>query len=581
MTRSPLPHADPLLVADTVAALPARLRAKLDDAVALAADWDVDGDVVRLPGGAEVTLAPQDGVLRAAEQVRCGCLLAPACLHRASVLAAAPVAEDVPAGEPAAEPAAEPAPEPGTAEGGKAEPAAGASAVGASDGWRAAEQRAATVVATAAGRILDAGLPGAGAAVQSDLLRAVHHARVEGLHRLAAAATRVVTAVRAGRDEDPAFRLRDLTGDLLDVLETAHLIATGRGDPAAWRGTARTEYAPVGSLRLTGLCLEPVLTDSGYAGVVVWLVDPSGGLWSVPDVRPGGPERISSAAHGPVAVGETGLTHRALSRSGMVVSGATANADGRLGAGKGVRAVSAPGTVWSQPPLRPLFGTGRAGPLMLLDLTLCGAVRNDLIAIDVAGTPLRLTVPRIGGTTAFRENLRLLAEVPGLRLLAVGRPSPDRPGAVELLAVGGEDVALPATLGGHADLGLDRLSPAWLRPSGPAPPLPDLTAAPDPLDAFTRRHERVVSGGRLTLTVPGSLAAVGAETAALRQADLRAGAKLLTDLVTVAQPGERDVFGRLVAADSDALARQWLAAGVYLRSFREQLRVGREGRRPA
>lgn len=371
------------MVADTIAALPARLRTKLDAAVAQAATWLIDGHEVRLPGDTVVTLTPADGVLRDPEQVRCGCLLAPACLHRAAVLAAAPVAEQATRGQttmPAPTTQGPKAPQitPDAHEPVRAHDDTAPDDTGehGSDAWRASEQRAATAVATAAGWLLDAGLPGAGAAVQADLLRALHHARIQGLHRLAAAATRVVTAVRAGRDDDPSFRLHDLCGDLLEVLETAHVIRTGRGDPAAWRGQARTQYAAVGGLRLTGLCLEPVISDAGYAGVVVWLVDLDGRFWSVSDVRPGNADRVRSSAQGPVAVGETGLSHSQLSRAGMVLAGATANLEGRLGAGKNVRAVSARGTPWSDPPLRSLFAAANPGPLALLELTICGSTHT-------------------------------------------------------------------------------------------------------------------------------------------------------------------------------------------------------------
>jgi hypothetical protein len=46
---STLPAADPLLVAETIAALPARLRAKLDGLVAGSDQWQLTGRIVRLP----------------------------------------------------------------------------------------------------------------------------------------------------------------------------------------------------------------------------------------------------------------------------------------------------------------------------------------------------------------------------------------------------------------------------------------------------------------------------------------------------------------------------------------------------
>lgn len=54
-------------------------------------------------------------------------------------------------------------------------------------------------------------------------------------------------------------------------------------------------------------------------------------------------------------MGDTALTHRDLARAGLVVSGATVSADGRLGAGRGVRAAAAAGADWTAEPLAALW----------------------------------------------------------------------------------------------------------------------------------------------------------------------------------------------------------------------------------
>jgi hypothetical protein len=578
VVTSLLPVVEPMLVAETVDGLPGRLRAKLEAAAAASAgwglvEWMVDdvpagGLLVRLPGGVEVRLTPEDGVLRRADQVTCACLLAPSCLHRAAVLTAAPLAQDEDEDEPSTEPAAQPM--------SMASPPAEPSP------WRPAELAAAESVRLAAARVLDSGLAGAGAAVQSDLLRAVHIARLAGLHRLAAAATRLVTGIRANRSGDASFSLDGLTEDLLEVLELAHAV-NGRWDDAPyWRGRARSEYTPVGGLRLTGLCLEPVLSTAGYAGVVVWLIDADGRTWSVSDVKPGGPERIAMSAGAVVAFGEAGLTHRRLSRAGMTLSGATANPDGRLGAGAKVRAVSAAGTAWTAAPLNTRFGplpavasmsaSSPSGPsahrttsLLLLDLTICAATPDAVLAIDSAGRGVRLEAPTSAQNNTFRDNLRLLGAAPGLRLFAVGRRSTRSAATVELLAVGGGDLHLPLAFGGHADLGIDRLSAAFLTPSIVPPIFPELPETPDPLLILRRRLRRVVTGGRRTVSAPGVQAQLRADVAALRRAHLRTGADLLAGLLASAQAGERDLFGRLVLDDPAALSRAWLTAGIYAR----------------
>lgn len=583
-----LPAADPLLVAETVAALPSRLQGRLDAAVAAAATWHIEACRVVLPGDVEVVLLPQDGVLRRAEQVGCACLLTPTCLHRAAVLAAAPVAGPegaiaAPADQELAAPAQQGA---GTAQqetgvrvrarSARAAEAAAKDQVPASaaveDGasWTTAEQEAARAVRLAASRLLEAGAPAAGAAVQAELLLALHRARLVGLHRLAGAATRVVTEVRALRGDAPEASLERLSTDLLDVLETAHAVEHG-GSPEQWRGSARTAYDPVGGLRLTGLCMEAVVTGSGYAGVVVRLVGSDGLTWSVSDVKPGGPERVRSAAHGPVALGETGLTHRQLSRSGLLLSGATANADGRLGAGRAVRAVAAPGTRWTDEPLRNRFGAANAAPLLLLDLVLCSSTDSALLAVDIAGMPLRLVAPRQAPGRIGQDNQRVLAGAPGLHLLAVARPATGHRTA-ELLAVGGEDLRLPDEFSGNADLGIDRLSPAYLRPTREPQPWPGTEEPYDPLVALRRRWQRVVSGGRRTLTLPGVDRALDAETAALRRDQLPAGATALAALTASALVGERDAFGRAAEDGGAHLGTAWLAAGVYQRAVSGALR---------
>jgi hypothetical protein len=442
------------------------------------------------------------------------------------------------------------------------------------------------MIEDAAGQVLEAGLVGAGAALQGQLLAGVHQARLRSLHRLAAVSTRVVSGIRAARSDDASFSLPTLSADLLEVLSVAHAVITGNGDPAAWRGTARTVYAPVGGLRLAGLGMEAVVSAAGYAGVVVWLTDAEGRLWSVSDVKPGGGERIVSSAAGPVLVGETGLSHRDLARAGLIMASATANPEGRLGTGRSVRAVRAAGVAWTEPQLLRRFGrlngqstvpNGARVP-QLLALTVCGSERDAVLAVDDGGEGVRLVAPAADQRPMVRDNLRLIADRPGLRMLAIARSRADDgsvapagflglPGTLELIAVGGGDLRLPAALNGHADLGFDRLSPRFLRPSGPPPPFPQSEAVNDPLLAYRRRLDRVVSGGRRTLSVPGVPQEVRSEAARLRGEQLATAATLLEGLLEAAQPAERDAFGRLAGADGGGLARAWLAAGTYQRAL--------------
>ncbi|MGV9900750.1 hypothetical protein ACWDVV_43565, partial [Streptomyces tendae] len=92
-----LPPVDPSVTAQLVAALTPRLRKRLDAGVAKLAGRPVarDGDIVRLAvdDDTDLELHAPGGVVTTAEAIRCGCLLAPDCLHRAAAASAAPVAE--------------------------------------------------------------------------------------------------------------------------------------------------------------------------------------------------------------------------------------------------------------------------------------------------------------------------------------------------------------------------------------------------------------------------------------------------------------------------------------------------------
>ncbi|MFJ6066738.1 hypothetical protein ACIQHU_27285 [Streptomyces tendae] len=385
-----LPPVDPSVTAQLVAALTPRLRKRLDAGVAKLAGRPVarDGDIVRLAvdDDTDLELHAPDGIVTTAEAIRCGCLLAPDCLHRAAAASAAPVAEmpdpvaeipdpvaeipdpvaeipDPVAGEPSLTKAPRTAPP--TSAPATTLPATAASAADdapagpdhpAPESATPAQRTAAAALHDAAAAVLEAGADGAGAVLQAELLRAAHTARLAGLPRAAGRAVAAVTALRAARDADPAHRLGDLTTALRDVLLLAHRLPEATGpELAGLRGRVRQPYTPDGSLRLYGLFAEPVLTSTGYAGTVTWTADAAGRLYTVPDVAPGGAERAAGSADRAVRIGDTSLTHRELSRAGLAVSGATVSPTGRLGAGAGVRAVRAPGVSWHAEPLDRLW----------------------------------------------------------------------------------------------------------------------------------------------------------------------------------------------------------------------------------
>ncbi|MBK3534198.1 hypothetical protein JHN48_32355, partial [Streptomyces sp. MBT72] len=445
--------------------------------------------------------------------------------------------------------------------------------------------------ASAGAAVLEAGVDGAGAVTQSALLRAAHTARLRHLPRAAGAALSVVTLLRAARAGNPSYRTAELVTALAELLGTAHRVGTASGaELAAVRGRVRRPYSPDGSLRLYGLFTEPVVTDSGHGGVRTWVAGADGRLFTVGDVAPGGAGRALGVADRAVRLGDSALTHRELGRAGLAVSGATVSPDGRLGAGKAVKAVTARGAAWTEPPLAALWGTppaeqaaralrstsryadpdGTGSDLLFLDVELLGAIREPggacLLAQCEGGVRVRLTVADDDPALAHRDNLALLAAAPGTRLRIIGRLIPATHPRLTLLA------CTHPTGEGTVDLGLDRLRRADLPdPSAPAhfaPPQPAGPGGPSPLYLLERRVEQTVPAGRAAL---GLLSDVTAETRRIRRGGLPTAAALLTALCASAAQRDRDLFGRLVPADTDGFAAYWLAAARYTAAVSESL----------
>ncbi|MER6153743.1 hypothetical protein [Streptomyces hirsutus] len=588
MNAAQLPPVAPEVTATLVEDLSPRLRKRLDATVTKlgARPTRRVGDTVTIAvdDETEVRLHAPGGVVATADAITCGCLLAPACVHRAAAACAAPTAD--PAPELADQPTRA-VPEPASATDSAPTPDSASLHEVASPAQRAA----ADALWSAGAAVLEAGVDGAGAVTQSALLRAAHTARLRHLPRAAGAALSVVTLLRAARAGDPSYRTADLVTALAELLGTAHRVGTASGaELAAVRGRARRPYSPDGSLRLYGLFTEPVVTDSGHGGVRTWVAGSDGRLCTVGDVAPGGVGRALGVADRAVRLGDSALTHRELGRAGLAVSGATVSPDGRLGAGKGVKAVTARGAAWTELPLAALWETppseqaaralrstsryadpdGGGSDLLFLDVELLGAVRESggtcLLARCEGGISVRLTVADDDPALAHRDNLMLLATAPGTRLRIIGRLVPALHPRLILLACS------HPTGEGTIDLGLDRLRRADLpdpaAPVHPAPLQPEGSGAHSPLYLLERRVEQTVSAGRAAL---GMLGDVTAETRRIRRAGLPTAAGLLTALCTSAAQRDRDLFGRLLPADTDGFATYWLTAARYTADVAESL----------
>ncbi|MEU8890485.1 hypothetical protein [Streptomyces sp. NPDC048442] len=608
MTTAQLPPVAPEVTATLVENLSPRLRKRLDAAVTKLGTRPTHraGDTVTIAvdDETELRLHAPGGVVATADAITCGCLLAPACVHRAAAACAAPTADPAPDPDPDPDPeperavrptgtapeqasATEPAPTPDSTPAPHSAPTSDASPEVASP----AERAAADTLWSAGAAVLEAGVDGAGAVTQSALLRAAHTARLRHLPRAAGAALSVVTLLRATRAGDPSYRTADLVTALAELLGTAHRVRTASGaELAAVRGRARRPYSPDGSLRLYGLFTEPVVTDSGHGGVRTWVAGADGRLCTVGDVAPGGVGRALGVADRAVRLGDSALTHRELGRAGLAVSGATVSPDGRLGAGKGVKAVTARGAAWTELPLTALWETppseqaaralrstsryaqpdGGDSDLLFLDVELLGAVRESggtcLLALCEGGLRIRLTVADDDPALAHRDNLMLLATAPGTRLRIIGRLVPALHPRLALLACS------HPTGEGTIDLGFDRLRRADLpdpaAPVHPAPPQPGGSGAHSPLYLLERRVEQTVLAGRAAL---GMLGDITAESRRMRRGGLPTAAGLLTALCASAAQRERDLFGRLLPADTEGFATSWLTAARYTAAVAESL----------
>ncbi|MFJ5724551.1 hypothetical protein [Streptomyces sp. NPDC093149] len=617
MSNALLPPVAPDVLADAVEQLSARLRKKLDAAIPGCADQAsamADGAVeVHFGEDTTVMLRPgPSGVVTNAEQAVCTCLLAPRCLHRAAVLGAAPIADgegDAGGGHDSG--TSEAAGSGTTSDTGaareEAAPAARAADVAATAvapvGLTAAQVVAGTALWEAAAEALSAGVTAGGAVVQAELLRAAHTARLAGLPRAEAAALRVVRSLRAARERSEGQGLADLTGAFRELLAGTALLVSGSADTEV-AGSTRRLYEQGGSLRVYGLCREPVLSATGYGGVTTHLVGSDGAGYTVSDVRPGGLARVKGAGSASVALGGAVLDHAGLARGGLRIVGATVSADGRLGAGRGVSATPLRGVDWSEEPAAALFTrpvqeamaavladgapeTGGPGStargLLGCDVEVIGAA-GDSVVVRVAGEGplLRLRPAHPHPELPHAANLRRIAEHPGLALRVLGRPDLDRAATLRSLAVGpvpgaSATLRLPEAWMGRADLGYDRLQGEHFprEAAGPAACGP-VAAGPDPLAEaplwrVRRLLETGVAGGRRAVAEAGRGTDAASLLARLTRAELGGAAHLARALTTEAGRRPRDAFGRLADPSADAYARAWLASAVHLAAAERSL----------
>lgn len=441
--------------------------------------------------------------------------------------------------------------------------------------------------------LLAAGAEASGAFAQAELLRSIHTCRSAGLHRLAAAQTRVLRSIRDLRGDRPEFSLGALTADLRDALAVAWRLVAGDTAPDAI-GTARRDYEPAGNLHLRGLFTEAVVSRSGYAGAATYLVDERGAIYTRADIAPGDVGRAAGAYDAAAGLGDAVLPHRELSRATLYLSDATASADGRLGAGQRVRAVrSSEPAHWDHPALDARWRTPLddqlaavaahdATPddlrpagwnLLFVDGTILGGAE---VGLAIGARVLRLSTSLHHRALHARDNLVVLARASGLRIRAIGRVRLAAAGRLELLALGPAPdetrLVLPDAWHGHANLHYDRLTVPAL-PAAPSP-LPTAPAGPDDdlLEPLRRRIERVALGGLGTLPTH-ALPELEHDAAQLADRALNGAADALRDLAAATHGADRTMAGGRRAIDRSIFAQVWLRAALYDDAARRRLNL--------
>jgi hypothetical protein len=556
------PHASPGLLAQIAEKAPARLIKKLDADRSVADKWTWNDATVVTDSGETVTLTIENGGVSSPESVKCSCLLSPRCFHVLAVVAALPISEDSAA-------AAEEAPQVVEAR----------ERVAIDSAQKQAARRSREVVAD----VIAVGANGVGAVLEGELLRVVHDARTAGLHRLAATALRVVRDVRDLRARSDSFSTPALVDDLRDLVATSRMLDVNAEVDKSWVGVGRRAYEKIGSLRLVGVCTEPVIAKGGYAGVVTHLCDQHGTLYTVGDVRPGGIDRTLGAYDAAVLMGDTTIPHRALGRGGLFVQDATASSDRRLGAGKDVKAVRASGTVSGlrsdavrarfSVPLRDQIGRAyaelavpeeerpRSAGFVFLRGIVAAHDREGLF-IETEEGAVRLIPPSLGDALSFLENVRVLARARGLSIEVVGRVIPDVPRSISLLAFGPGDeiegapkLELPEEWAGLVNAGYDKLAGANLRGTLEDVPRASMERGEvfDPLFASRRRVERFALHGARSLP-PEAFGIVDRERRALVEATMHVASALLGSL---AETTRKRGVSRTAVADA------WLALAAY------------------
>lgn len=544
---SELPPVAPDVLAEALDGMAARLRRRADALVADRGSWTVhpvdDGLAVDLGEVVTLLVAPSDTITDP-QQVRCGCLLAPRCAHRAAVLTAAPVGQDRAVEDSPAAPA------PSTAE--------------PSERHLDDEQRRLLdVVGVHLSLLLTGGVHRADAEILGALGADLQLLRVHRLVVAGRALTAVLHGVDVVRGEDDTRQARtDLVRALGTLALNVHSLRRADADGGVDEdllGQERQRYHPVGGLTLDPACVEPVLTGSGFAGVVVTFLDSRERVWTLHRVAPSDLAGIGQRYAAGVDWGGLSCDVATLSRSKVVVAGATASATGRLGGGRGVRASLA----GSHTPSWERLCTAD-GRWQVLEGEIAGGGPTGLVLDTPTG---RADLGHAAAAGRDSGGLALLARARGARVQVLVRS--EGTGQV-LLGVRPLDdlVATPEELGGHLWPGLDLVRRDWFgelhrderHDELPASEIAAWQAPPSSVrEVLARWLTRSALDG--AGAVRGGGASLERDARALRAAGAPFAADLLDRLVEASHAGE--VTGGRWSLDGGAFVRAWLALDRY------------------
>jgi hypothetical protein len=450
MTNGQRPKIDPLVLAQFIETVPSRVRKRLEKEPSIAADWSwqlLDTGWAIQCGEETVLIQDTDIMVDASNQVGCSCLLSPRCFH---VLACLMLLT------PAAQPDDASRHETISSENGSTP------SIELQVEIDAAMRQAAEVVTKEIAQLLRMGVRRADLLRQSGLLRAAHQCRAVNLVRLGNIVLGIVEGIRRLRDKSSVADSVALTENLGTALHLSEQIKRTNRLSLDAIGQSRRQFYPCSLRKLHGLCAEPILTLSGYGGLIVYLQrDDAQGNSNDDDVvvihqaRPGGESWIGQAYRGGIDLGVGTFTGVELSRGSMLVQNATLSCDGRLGKGRDTR--------WSkleQNNPRP-FSRGRfANPMaqQLAKVFEVATVENqerragwDLVAfeaqvlgaqgcallvrIDQSLIPWKLRIAIDHPALMYRENLGMLARTPGLPIRCLGRVRLHAAGEIDLLAI--------------------------------------------------------------------------------------------------------------------------------------------------